>query len=134
MLDLFKLGGATTWMSPEIIEVNRLPMRATAYPYPDPRLALADVREKSPWYLSLNGDWDFHLAPRPEDVPVDFVTPDFAPGSNADWKKVAVPGNWTLQDTFDKPHYTNVQMPFGDEPPRVPEKNRTGCFGTEENF
>ena len=134
MLDLFKLGGATTWMSPETIEVNRLPMRATAYPYPDPRLALADVREKSPWYLSLNGDWDFHLAQRPEDVPVDFITPGFTPDTSADWKKVAVPGNWTLQDTFDKPHYTNVQMPFGDEPPRVPEKNPTGCFRTEVNF
>ena len=41
-----------------------------------------------------------------------------------------MPGNWTLQDTFDKPHYTNVQMPFPHEPPTVPEKNPTGCFRT----
>ncbi len=25
---------------------------------------------------------------------------------------MTVPGNWTLQDTGDLPHYTNVQMPF----------------------
>jgi beta-galactosidase len=130
MLDLFKLGGAKTWMAPEILEINRLPMRATAYPFPEGGLALTGVREKSPWYFSLNDEWDFHLAQRPEEVPVEFIRPDFAPEKSADWKKVAVPGNWTLQDTFDKPHYTNVQMPFGDEPPFVPEKNPTGCYRT----
>ena len=33
-----------------------------------------------------------------------------------------------MQDTFDKPHYTNVQMPFGGEPPHVPEANPTGIY------
>ncbi len=28
-----------------------------------------------------------------------------------------MPGNWTMQG-WDKPHYTNVQMPFKNEPPR----------------
>ena len=44
--------------------------------------------------------------------------------------KMPVPGNWTLHGTFDRPHYTNVQMPFPEEPPRVPEKNPTGCYRT----
>lgn len=130
MLDLLKIGGASTWMAPEIIQANRLPSRATAYPYPDAKAALANDRNASPWFLSLDGEWDFHLAQKPEEVPTDFIQPTFDPAAHSDWKKVAVPGNWTLQDTFDKPHYTNVRMPFPEEPPRVPEKNPTGCYRT----
>ena len=79
MLDLFEIGGAKTWMAPEIIQANRLPSRATAYPYPNQKLALADAREDSPFFLSLNGDWDFHLAPRPEEVPAEFIQQSPAP-------------------------------------------------------
>jgi beta-galactosidase len=131
MLDLLKIGGVKTWMAPEIVQTNRLPSRATAYPYPDAKAARTNLREKSPWFLSLNGDWDFHLAHKPEEVPVDFIKTDFVPAENPDWRKMPVPGNWTVNDTFDKPHYTNVQMPFPDEPPTVPEKNPTGCYRTE---
>ena len=130
MLDLLKIGGANTWMAPEIIQLNRLPSRATVYPYPDKKLALGKDREASPWFLSLDGDWDFHLAQRPEDVPVDFIQPAYSPSQNSDWMKMPVPGNWTLHGTFDKPHYTNVVMPFTEEPPRVPKKNPTGCYRT----
>jgi len=130
MLDLFRIGGDKTWMAPGIIQINRLPMRATAYPYPNGRLALANAREISPWFLPLNGEWDFHLAQRPEDVPVEFIQPNFSPSDHKTWMKMPVPGNWTLHGTFDRPHYTNVQMPFEDEPPHVPEENPTGCYRT----
>jgi beta-galactosidase/beta-glucuronidase len=46
------------------------------------------------------------------------------------WAQVAVPGNWTLQG-HGSPHYTNVQMPFLEEPPRVPEINPTGIHALE---
>ena len=130
MLDLFKIGGAKTWMAPEIIQINRLPARATAYPHPDARAASSKSREDSPWFLSLNGEWDFHLAHRPEEVPAEFIQPGFEPSNDTPWRKMPVPGNWTLHGTFDRPHYTNLQMPFQDEPPRVPEKNPTGCYRT----
>jgi len=41
-----------------------------------------------------------------------------------------VPSNWTLQDTVDKPIYTNVQMPFENTPPLVPEENPTAVYRT----
>ena len=43
---------------------------------------------------------------------------------------VTVPGNWTMQDTGDFPHYTNVQMPFRGPPPRLPERDTTGLYRT----
>jgi beta-galactosidase len=130
MLDLLKIGGAKTWMAPEIIQANRLPSRATAYPYPDQKLAQGNDRKASPWFLSLDGQWDFHLAQKPEEVPVDFIETAYDPSENPAWMKMPVPGNWTLNGTFDRPHYTNVAMPFPEEPPRVPEKNPTGCYRT----
>ena len=45
MLELFKIGGAKSWVAPEFIQANRLPSRATAYPYPNERLAQANVRD-----------------------------------------------------------------------------------------
>ena len=43
-------------------------------------------------------------------------------------RTVAVPGNWTMQDVGDLPHYTNVQMPFPGPPPRLPTRNPTGVY------
>ncbi len=130
MLELFKIGGAKSWIAPEIIQTNRLPSRATAYPFPDEKLAQAAVRENSPWYIPLNGEWDFQLFEMPEQAPADFIQPSFTPQAGEGWRKIPVPSNWTLQNTFDKPQYTNVQMPFPEEPPHVPEKNPTGCYRT----
>jgi len=47
------------------------------------------------------------------------------------WAPIAVPGNWTMQG-HDKPHYTNVQMPFSNTPPVVPDDN--ACRGTKHGF
>ena len=36
-----------------------------------------------------------------------------------------------MQETWDKPQYTNVQMPFPGQPPVVPEVNPTGVYERE---
>lgn len=125
-MELLNIGARPSWMAPEIFQVNRLPMRASLSPFPDADSARAN--QGSPWLMSLNGDWNFHLAPRPEEVPADFVTPDFASGEG--WAQLPVPSNWTMHG-YDRPHYTNVQMPFRDEPPHVPNDNPTGCYRRE---
>jgi beta-galactosidase len=73
---------------------------------------------------SLDGDWWFELFDSPEVVPASAVTgPTPSTG-----RRLAVPGNWTVQGVGDLPHYTNVQMPFPGPPPRVPEHNPTGVY------
>ena len=134
-MELLYVGARPSWMAPEIIQINRLPMRATLAPFPDADAARASVTQASavisadsPWVQSLNGEWDFHLAPSPDAVPADFVRPDFQTDEN--WAKLPVPSNWTMHG-YDKPHYTNVQMPFRNEPPSVPDDNPTGCYRRE---
>ncbi|SDT89701.1 beta-galactosidase [Verrucomicrobium sp. GAS474] len=126
MLHSFPLPSVRTYLSPETVSVNRLPMRATLYPYPDVAGAKRNDRVASPWFRLLNGPWRFRLAAKPEEVTLE----DLSAGlDRSGWAEVAVPGNWTMQG-YDKPHYTNVQMPFSDEPPFVPEANPTGIYAT----
>ena len=66
--------------------------------------------------VSLNGIWELALAARPEEAAA--VT-GFGP--------IEVPGLWTMQG-FAAPQYTNVQMPFDERPPHVPEANPTGVY------
>ncbi|MHB1787002.1 MAG: glycoside hydrolase family 2 TIM barrel-domain containing protein, partial [Acidimicrobiales bacterium] len=116
--------GQRTWVTPELTGVNRLVMRPTLIPFPDRETARGAKREGSTWYRCLNGLWRFQLYDRPEAAPLDFAEADL---DDSAWDEVAVPGNWTMQG-YDRPHYTNVVMPFGQRPPEVPYDNPTGLY------
>jgi beta-galactosidase len=94
-------------MSPETTSVNRLPM-----------LNIGHLMT-----ISLDGEWNFQLLDRPDQEP------------SKRWQSIPVPGLWTMingQQPFgDKPVYTNVQMPFSQLPPAVPEENPTGIYERE---
>jgi len=123
-MTLLMQGSTRTWVHPETVQLGRLPMRANLTPYPDAESALA--RGASPFGKSLNGDWRFSLAPRPEAIPADFAEPGF---DDQAWATLPVPSNWTMHG-YDRPHYTNVQMPFDCAPPNVPDDNPTGLYRT----
>ena len=116
---------AKPWETPEFTSMNKLPSRATLHPYANEAQALGYDRVKSPWVFSLNGDWRFELCPCPEKVPAEFAAEGY---DDKGWGNIIVPGNWTMQDTGDYPHYTNVRMPWANQPPYVPEKNPTGLY------
>ena len=124
MRELLFQGTTRTWVHPETVSVGRLPARASFTPYGDGQSALA--RGPSPFVRSLNGDWKFTLVERPEAIPADFAARDF---NDAGWGALPVPSNWTMHG-HDKPHYTNVQMPFALAAPNVPEENPTGLYRT----
>jgi beta-galactosidase len=66
--------------------------------------------------ILLDGRWRFQLLHTPEEEPA------------ASWGEAEVPGCWTMQGTFDLPHYTNVQMPFPGNSPELPDVNPTGVY------
>jgi beta-galactosidase len=67
---LLEIGGRKTWKLPQLTGFNKLPPRATLYPFPSPMEALTQERETSPWFLSLNGLWDFKILSNPEEVQI----------------------------------------------------------------
>ena len=94
---------APPWLDPELVARGREPMHAVP---------------RAPG-LSLDGTWRFQLLRHPgEDL-----------GDR--WAEAPVPSLWTMQETWDKPQYTNVQMPFPGQPPVVPEVNPTGVYERE---
>ena len=95
-------GGVPSWQTPELTSLNKLPPRAT----------LEGRR-----HVALDGDWEFQLVGRPEEA----LSP------RRRWDTVEVPGLWTMQG-YDRPHYTNVFMPFPERPPTVPDDNPTGVY------
>src|SRR4029453_19056569 len=116
------------WAQPEVLALNRLPMRSPLVPFPDADLARTADPARSPWWRSLDGAWRFHLSPRPEAAPTGWTEPRF---DDSGWRTVEVPGCWTVQGVGDHPQYTNVVMPFPGEPPDVPDENPTGLYRTE---
>jgi beta-galactosidase len=122
-----KLFSSRIWEDPALTAINRLPMRSTLYPFPDAGSAKTLDRARSPWFQLLNGEWKFLILQKPEDSSAADVAADT---DRSAWDRVAVPGNWTLQG-YGSPHYTNVNMPFADEPPSVPKLNPTGIYSRE---
>jgi len=115
------------WETPELTSVNRLPASACLVPYHDAETALPRDRDASTWFSLLNGQWKFSLLDRPEEAVEAYFAADT---EDADWDDITVPGNWTMQGFPDKPQYTNVQMPFENIRPIVPEANPTGIYRT----
>ena len=97
--------GPTTYLQPQAVSLNRLPMRTPRY-------------ASEP--LSLNGRWKFSYTESPSSIVMSEIT-----GSTTKWADIELPGHWTLQG-WDYPHYTNVQMPYGGRPPEIPDRNPTG--------
>ena len=95
--------GLRPWLAPELTAIGRLPMHTLRHDDAERRIA-------------LDGPWRFQLLRAPD-------APD-----GADWDEAAVPGCWTMQGFDDRPHYTNVQMPFAGVPPAIPDDNPTGVY------
>jgi len=113
------------WENPLVTGINKRQAHAPMGAYTSAEQALACNWKESPFQQVLNGEWKFHLAACPEEVPAGFHTPGFNISS---WKNITVPGNWQLQGFNDIPIYTNVVYPFTPNPPFVPKDNPTGCY------
>lgn len=109
--ELLCAGAGKSWVMPGLTQVNRLPARSS---FP---------RQES---LSLDGDWDFQMLAKPEDLTDKWVRSRARRG----WSSLPVPSTWTLHG-YGTPHYTNIQMPFTADPPEVPAENPTGIYRRE---
>ncbi|MEE4195679.1 MAG: glycoside hydrolase family 2 TIM barrel-domain containing protein [Anaerolineae bacterium] len=110
------------WENPQVVGINKLTGHTVNVPYDNSKAALSGEYKDSPYYQSLNGTWQFAYG---EDA--DAMVAAAEAGSINDWSEITVPGTWMMQG-WDYPHYTNVQMPFYEQPPNVPAKNPTGVY------
>ncbi len=111
------------WENPSRLHRNRLDPRAYFIPHGHGDIALSPGRRSSR-VLSLDGTWNFHLAPSPRQTPENFEDERF---DDSQWEQIPVPSNWQMEG-WSAPAYTNVNYPFPVDPPRVPTENPTGCY------
>ncbi len=118
------------WDDPSVLQVGAEKPHATMMAYPTAELAKTYERAKSPWFLSLNGQWKFQGALRPADRPLDFYRQDY---SDSAWRSIPVPSSWQLHG-FDVPIYSNIIYPWPqdrNQPPKVPyDWNPVGSYRT----
>ncbi|MGO4292536.1 glycoside hydrolase family 2 TIM barrel-domain containing protein [Chitinophaga sp. RAB17] len=98
----------TELQTPEVVSVNRMPMRATAFAYESNTLAEQREKEKSACFLSLNGQWKFNWVQDPRKRPLDFYKVDF---NDASWDNFKVPANWEVNG-YGLPIYVNQPYEF----------------------
>ena len=127
------------WQNPDALRLGQLDPHQCVVPYAGKSDVLAEIGDQrysgSPWYMSLNGKWDFKWSASPDMRPQDFYRPDY---STDGWDKIKVPGNWQTQGygtkvyvnttyEFDSPYYN-----FEKNPPYVPsDSNEVGCYRRE---
>jgi beta-galactosidase len=125
--DLIHIGSLKSWMAPECVSIKSRPDAGDPLSIPLSANRAERREAKDSLVPIAYGQWQFKAADRPENVTVSDVALDC---DRSNWDSVEVPGNWTLQG-YGAPQYTNVQMPFPDEPPFVPEDNFTGIYAKE---
>jgi len=94
--------------TPEIVSINRMPMRAQAYAFENRELAEKRAREKSAYFISLNGTWKFNWVKDPRKRPTDFYQTSF---DDAKWDNFKVPANWETNG-YGTPIYVNQPYEF----------------------
>jgi len=130
----FLLSSAQTlefdWENPQIIQKNKEKAHATLIPYATVKEALSFHEEQSPFYRSLNGEWQFHWSENPDSRPKYFYSETY---DRSKWDTITVPSNWDMQG-YDIPIYVNQPYAWTNDPhpPFVPHKyNPVGSYYRE---
>lgn len=107
------------WQNLSVLSLNRESARSYYIPYADESSAKRMSKEDSPYYMLLNGTWNFKYYDRYIDVPEDLKI--------GTWDELPVPSNWQMHG-YDRVHYTNSNYPFPLDPPHVPNDNPVGIY------
>jgi len=115
--------------NPKMVEENKLPPRASFFPFESVEFANTNEPSKSSNFKSLNGLWKFNWSKKPSERPKEFYKNDF---NTSDWNEIPVPSNWELEG-YGVPIYTNIPYPFSftetPTPPEIPsDYNPVGSY------
>lgn len=116
----------------ETVEVNREVARTSFIPYASEKMALLNTKSslddkdetQSPYYQTLNGEWNFKYAEKPADRENTKRGKDASKyvenWNTANWDKIQVPNNIQTQKNeqgdfkYDTPIYTNQTYPWAN--------------------
>ena len=103
--------------NPAVQEINRMPMRASYFPFEEISKAKNGLPSNSTRYLSLNGEWSFLWKNDYKQLPKDFYKKDY---KEEKWDKITVPANWEMKG-YGIPIYVNASYEFNQKNPTPPD-------------
>ncbi|SKB70759.1 beta-galactosidase [Salegentibacter holothuriorum] len=116
------------FQNPNYQEDNRLPMRASYFPYENKELAEAGEKSGSSRFLDLNGTWKFFWTEHYDNIPENFQNENF---DDSGWDDFQVPANWEFNG-YGTPIYVNHPFEFAVDDPNPPyienEKQPVGIY------
>ena len=103
----------------DVTGVNAQTRRTELIMYPSEKEAISLPFEKSPFYLDLNGTWNFLYFGSEKDIPAQL----------GGWGTIRVPGNWEFQG-YGTPVYVNTAYEFAADPhpPVIPDEDPVGIY------
>lgn len=107
------------WESVEELSLNKEQPKAYFFSFADKESARKVLPENSKYWLSLNGNWNFHWVKTPNERPKDFYKPSY---DVASWDEIPVPSNWNIYGVqkdgtlkYGVPIYVNQPVIFYHE-------------------
>ena len=104
------------WESPEELSLGKEQPHAWFFTFATDEEARQFLPEKSSYYQSLNGTWQFHWVGNPSERPADFYKTTF---DASHWDRVEVPMNWNVyglqndgSQKYGTPIYVNQPVIF----------------------
>ncbi|MBO7136910.1 MAG: glycoside hydrolase family 2, partial [Bacteroidaceae bacterium] len=104
----------TEWDDVSVTSLNRVQSHDLSIPFTDAVAAHSLDLSQSPYFLDLNGTWQFRWSALPSQVPTGFYADDYDVSS---WDQITVPMPWQMYGVrngkkWDKPLYVNTRYPF----------------------
>ncbi len=113
-----------------VLHENTEPTRAYFIPYDTEKNAKAGIRENSPFFKSLCGEWNFRFFKSEDEIDEDLTDPDLGSCECGCFETITVPMNWQmmLDKGYDVPNYTNINYPFTCNPPHIPDDDPCAIY------
>ena len=104
----------TEWDDVSVTSLNRIQSHDLSIPFADADAAHSLDLSQSPYYLDLNGTWQFRWSALPTQAPSGFWADDYDVSA---WDQITVPMPWQMYGVrngkkWDKPLYVNTRYPF----------------------
>lgn len=106
-------------LNPEIVSLNRMPMRNSAFGFENMEKAKQYDREKSANYFSLNGSWKFNWVQDPNQRPQNFFETTY---DDTKWTDFRIPASWEVNG-YGLPIYVNQPYDFAGHNLRYEKMN-----------
>lgn len=103
--------------NPNLLEINRMPMRSAYFPYENEKQAQANKPNQSERFISLNGTWKFLWNNDYKKLPTDYYSVNV---DDKKWDNIQVP-SMMEKNGYGIPIYTNMPYEFDPKNPNPPD-------------